>query len=294
MATNPKNLSKESLDLNLNSRLFKIYKNLKHESLKCNTYFQAYEELFSKYIGKEIIFVEIGVLHGGSLFMWKEYFGNKARIIGIDLHPKAKELEKYGFDIFIGSQSDINFWKDFYAKVGKIDILLDDGGHENNQQIITLNESIPNIKDGGIILTEDTHTSYFKKFGNPSKYSFINYTKYLVDVVNSRFPSNEMKRNNEFRKRIFSVIFYESMVALKIDTKKSIENIDLNIEAKNLENVHDLRKTDYFPKATTLINKKYPKLHNISIIKKIVRKVFFNHNLLVKIKNYLNLKKYFK
>ena len=294
MATNPKNLSNESLDLNLNSRLFKIYKNLKHESLKCNTYFQAYEELFSKYIGKEIIFVEIGVLHGGSLFMWKEYFGDKARIIGIDLHPKAKELEKYGFDIFIGSQSDINFWKDFYTKVGKIDILLDDGGHENNQQIITLNESIPNIKDGGIILTEDTHTSYFKKFGNPSKYSFINYTKYLVDVVNSRFPSNEMKRNNEFRKRIFSVIFYESMVALKIDTKKSIENIDLNIEAKNLENVHDLRKTDYFPKATTLINKKYPKLHNISIIKKIVRKVFFNHNLLVKIKNYLNLKKYFK
>ena len=294
MATNPKNLSNESLDLNLNSRLFKIYKNLKYESLKCNTYFQVYEELFSKYIGKEIIFVEIGVLHGGSLFMWKEYFGNKARIIGIDLHPKAKELEKYGFDIFIGSQSDINFWKDFYAKVGKIDILLDDGGHENNQQIITLNESIPNIKDGGIILTEDTHTSYFKKFGNPSKYSFINYTKYLVDVVNSRFPSNEMKRNNEFRKRIFSVIFYESMVALKIDTKKSIENIDLNIEAKNLENVHDLRKTDYFPKATTLINKKYPKLHNISIIKKIVRKVFFNHNLLVKIKNYLNLKKYFK
>lgn len=294
MATNPKNLSNESLDLNLNSRLFKIYKNLKYESLKCNTYFQVYEELFSKYIGKEIIFVEIGVLHGGSLFMWKEYFGNKARIIGIDLHPKAKELEKYGFDIFIGSQSDINFWKDFYTKVGKIDILLDDGGHENNQQIITLNESIPNIKDGGIILTEDTHTSYFKKFGNPSKYSFINYTKYLVDVVNSRFPSNEMKRNNEFRKRIFSVIFYESMVALKIDTKKSIENIDLNIEAKNLENVHDLRKTDYFPKATTLINKKYPKLHNISIIKKIVRKVFFNHNLLVKIKNYLNLKKYFK
>ena len=294
MATNPKNLSNESLDLNLNSRLFKIYKNLKYESLKCNTYFQVYEELFSKYIGKEIVFVEIGVLHGGSLFMWKEYFGNKARIIGIDLHPKAKELEKYGFDIFIGSQSDINFWKDFYTKVGKIDILLDDGGHENNQQIITLNESIPNIKDGGIILTEDTHTSYFKKFGNPSKYSFINYTKYLVDVVNSRFPSNEMKRNNEFRKRIFSVIFYESMVALKIDTKKSIENIDLNIEAKNLENVHDLRKTDYFPKATTLINKKYPKLHNISIIKKIVRKVFFNHNLLVKIKNYLNLKKYFK
>ena len=294
MATNPKNLSKESLDLNSNSRLFKIYKNLKYESLKCNTYFQVYEELFKSYVGKEITFVEIGVLHGGSLFMWKEYFGDKAKIIGIDLHPRSKELEKHGFDIYVGSQSDVNFWKNFYSKVGKIDILLDDGGHENNQQIITLNESIPNINDGGIIVTEDTHTSYFKKFGNPSKYSFINYSKYLVDVVNSRFPSNEIKKNNDFRKRIFSIVFYESMVALKIDTKKSIENTNLNNEAKGLDNIHDLRNTDYFPKITKFINEKYPQLHNVSIIKKIVRKIFFNHNLFVKIKNYFSLKKYFK
>ena len=42
-----------------------------------------------------------------------------------------------------------------------------------------MSEAIPNINDGGIIITEDTHTSYLKKFGNPSKYSFINYSKYL-------------------------------------------------------------------------------------------------------------------
>ena len=53
MATNPKKLSEENLNLNLNSRLFKIYKDLKYESLKCNTYFQVYEELFNDYIGKK-------------------------------------------------------------------------------------------------------------------------------------------------------------------------------------------------------------------------------------------------
>ena len=73
MAINPKDLSKESLELNSNLRLFKIYKNLKHVSLKCDTYFQTYEEIFKSYVGKKITFVEIGVLHGGSLFMWKEY-----------------------------------------------------------------------------------------------------------------------------------------------------------------------------------------------------------------------------
>ncbi len=293
MYSNPKNLTKENLDINSKSRLFQIYKNLKRVSLKSNTYFQAYEELFSGYVGKEIIFAEIGVMHGGSMFMWREYFGNKAKIIGIDLHPNAKELEKHGFEIFVGSQSDPNFWKNFYNKVGKIDILLDDGGHENNQQIITLNESIPNIKDGGIILIEDTHTSYSKRFGNPSKYSFINYSKYLVDVVNSRFPSDEIKKNNEFRKKIFSVLFYESMVAFKIDKRKCVDNVNLVTEAEGID-VNDLRTTDYFPKISKFINEKFPSLHKIVIIKKIIRKIFFNHNIIVKIKNYFALKKYFK
>ena len=45
--------------------------------------------------------------------MWRNYFGKKARIIGVELNPKAKELEKKGFKIFIGDQSDPNFWKFF-------------------------------------------------------------------------------------------------------------------------------------------------------------------------------------
>ena len=204
MATNPKKLSEENLNLNLNSRLFKIYKDLKYESLKCNTYFQVYEELFNDYIGKKITFVEIGVLHGGSLFMWQKYFGDKARIIGIDLNPEAKNLEKHGFEIHIGS-NQCNVLERFYSKVGNIDILLDDGGHENSQQIIALNESIQNINDGGIILTEDTHTSYLKEFGNPSKYSFINYTKYLIDVINSSFHLLKLKKIKSLVINIFSL-----------------------------------------------------------------------------------------
>ena len=113
MSINPKNLPKQSLEINSNLKLFQIYKNLKRVSLKYDTYFQTYEEMFNKYVGKKITFVEVGVLQGGSLFMWKEYFGKDARIIGIDLHPNAKELEKDGFEIYIGSQSDKNFWRNF-------------------------------------------------------------------------------------------------------------------------------------------------------------------------------------
>ena len=293
MVINPKDLSKESLEINSNLKLFQIYKNLKRESLKCDTYFQVYEEMFNKYVGKKITFVEVGVLQGGSLFMWRDYFGKDARIIGIDLHPNAKELEKHGFEIYIGSQSDKNFWRNFYTKVGKIDILLDDGGHVNDQQIVTLSESVNNINDGGIIMTEDVHTSYFKKFGNPSKYSYINYSKYLIDVVNSRFPETEIKKNN-FRNKIYSISFYESIVAIKINSKKSIQpNILRNSETKTIE-VSDLRSSDYFPKIDNYLNKNLPVVKKLPIIKKIIRYLFYTHNFMIKIKYYFKLKKYFK
>ena len=47
--------------------------------------------------------MEVGVFSGGSLFMWKNYFGKNSRIIGIDLNPDAKKLENHGFEIFIGN-----------------------------------------------------------------------------------------------------------------------------------------------------------------------------------------------
>ena len=68
--------------------------------------------------------------------------------------------------------------------MGKIDILLDDGGHKNIQQITSFMESVKFIKPGGKIVVEDTHTSYMKKkgFKTPSKYSFINFCAPL-DII---------------------------------------------------------------------------------------------------------------
>ena len=294
MDINPKDLSKASLEINSNLKLFQIYKNLKRVSLKSDTYFKIYEELFSKYVGKKITFVEVGVLQGGSLFMWREYLGKDARIIGIDLHPNAKELEKHGFKIYIGSQSDKNFWRNFYSKVGNIDVLLDDGGHVNDQQIITLSESVHNINDNGIIVTEDVHTSYLKKIGNPSKYSFINYSKYLIDVVNSRFPETKIKKNNDFRNKIYSISFYESIVAIKINSKKSIESTMLRNDASESIKISELRHIDYFPRVGKYLNNNSSIFEKLPILKKIIRYFFYTHNFIIKIKHYLKLKKYFK
>ena len=293
----PVNISKQSKTSSDNlgqSTLFNIYKKLPYTSLKIDTYFLAYEEIFKKYIDKKITFIEVGVLHGGSLFMWREYFGPKARIIGIDLDPAAKELEKHGFEIFIGSQSDKFFWENFYSKIGKIDILLDDGGHVNDQQIITLNEAINNTNDGGVIVVEDTHTSYLRSFGNPSKHSFINYSKFLVDAVNSRFTDTNIKMNNNFNKKIYSINFYESIVAMNIDSKKCINASVLNNNGSNRTEVYDARNEDYSPNIIKFIKRYFPNIMELPVINKILRYFFYRYNFFIKIKYYIKLKKYFK
>ncbi|QWC95508.1 class I SAM-dependent methyltransferase [Polynucleobacter paneuropaeus] len=202
-----------------NLEVFKAYKKSPYLSLKHSTYFQVYEELLTQYKNTAFTFVEVGILNGGSLFMWREFFGNKARIIGIDLNPLAKKWEKDGFEIFIGSQSSPQFWDQFFKEVGMIDVLLDDGGHTEEQQIITTSHCIPFINDGGMLIIEDVQTSYLKAAGNPSKYSFISYAKNIVDAINSRNPQVNISENS-LKKRIYSATFYDSIVAFKINAAK--------------------------------------------------------------------------
>lgn len=206
------------------TKTFRSFSKSKYLCLKYTNYFRIYDELFNKYKNKKIIFVDIGIFSGGSLFMWRNFFGKKARIIGIDLNPDSKQFEKYGFEIFIGDQSKKSFWKSFFKKIGKVDIILDDGGHTNYQQIITTNECIPMIKDNGMLIIEDVHTSFIKKkFYNPSKLSFINYSKKIIDDINTRFPIIK-DFNYSLNKFIYKIQFFESIVCFDINRKLCSEN----------------------------------------------------------------------
>lgn len=203
-------------------KLFESFKNSKYRSLKHTNYFEIYDQIFKNFINKKIVFVEVGVSNGGSLFMWRDYLGSEARIIGIDFNPTARKWEKYGFDIFIGNQSDPEFWKFFYEKVGSIDILVDDGGHTNEQQIQTIDNSYKFINNGGVIVVEDVHASYLKEFGNPSSYSFINFCFSIVNKINNRSLGKKYIKN--YQNRIHKIDFYESLVTFYVDDKKCKKN----------------------------------------------------------------------
>lgn len=196
-----------------NSLSYKAYLKSPYKSIKHSTYFEIYDELFSRYRNRSITFVEIGVLSGGSLFMWREFFGPKARIIGVDLNPIAKKWKEHGFEIYIGSQSDQRFWEEFIKDIGPVDVILDDGGHKYEQQIVTTEMLLSNVKDFGMLVVEDTHTSYMKSFG-PKRYTFVNYSKKMIDKINYRFGSFNPAQSD---KRVWSVQSFESIIAFHIN-----------------------------------------------------------------------------
>ncbi|MCA0255491.1 MAG: class I SAM-dependent methyltransferase [Proteobacteria bacterium] len=188
-----------------------------YRSIKQDTYFTCYDKLLTPYIGKSPVVVDVGVLSGGSLFMWRDFFGSGARIIGVELNPTATKWRDHGFEIFIGDQSSDAFWDDFFQQVGNVDILIDDGGHTNFQQLKTLHKAIPHVRDGGVILIEDTHASYMGNFGNPSKYSFMNFCANAVHSINDRYFYKKPK--NLIRDNVSSLEIFEGISAFKIDRR---------------------------------------------------------------------------
>lgn len=185
-------------------------------------YFDVYDRHFKKYRGKEVTVMEIGVAQGGSLSMWKHYFGDKAKIYGIDLNPNCKKFEEENVEVIIGSQSDRNFLRQLKKQVPKLDILIDDGGHTMIQQIVSFEELYDHIKEDGVYLCEDLHTSYEVRFGGGHKRNgtFIEYTKNFIDHLNAWHSEQNSLKITDFTRTTDSIHYYSGMIVLEKKPKE--------------------------------------------------------------------------
>lgn len=217
---------------------------LEKSCIKWTGYFDVYDRFFNKFIGKSPKILEIGVFGGGSIELWLKYFGENTEVIGIDIDQRCSTYKYEGnAKIIIGDQGDPNFWNNFFAENNNFDIIIDDGSHIFEHQILTLQKSFPHLKDGGVYVCEDTHTSYCGNSWsypglpiywpkNDKKNNFIDYARYLVDVVTQQNISDypdELKclfqqdmdpYILEMYKNLYSVSFFNSMVILEKEKLK--------------------------------------------------------------------------
>jgi hypothetical protein len=204
---------------------------------KWDHYIDIYDRHFSIYRNKEIVFVEIGVAHGGSLQMWRKYFGEKALLIGIDINPECKKFEEGNTKIFIGSQTDVDFLKELKSKIPPIDILIDDGGHTMKQQITTFKVLFDHVKPDGLYVCEDLHTSYWYEYGGGlySRNTFIALSKKFIDDLHAWYlPGSAKKRYfNAITTSVRGLHFYDSMLIIEKEPIKKPESTLKGAETLN-------------------------------------------------------------
>lgn len=194
---------------------------------KWTQYFPAYERHFARFIGKAPLMFEIGCGEGGSLQMWKSYFGEGARIVGVDIRPECRAFEEDQIAIRIGDQSDVALLQSLIDEFGVPDIVLDDGSHVMRHVNATFDFLYDRTSRNGVYMVEDLHTAYWPSFGGGLRRegTFIERTKNFIDQINRDY-TNEAVKPTPFSDATASMHVYDSLIAFErvpLQRKEALE-----------------------------------------------------------------------
>ena len=150
---------------------------------KWHHYLPLYDRYFAPWRGCPLRFLEIGVSRGGSLGLWRKYFGAQATIFGIDIDPGCAALDGRDGAVRIGSQDDPVFLDAVVAEMGGLDIVLDDGSHRGAHIRASLDALFPRLSTGGLYFIEDLQTAYWTHFSgrNPRRQGFMRTVAEMID-----------------------------------------------------------------------------------------------------------------
>lgn len=185
-----------------------------HKGLPANKFphhMEIYERLFNPMLDvAQLGLLEIGLGHGGSLEIWRKYFGKQACIAGLDIQDLTGI--KVDATIFQGDQTDKSLLRRIASQCGPLHIIIDDGSHRTPDQQITFETLFPLLQDGGVYIVEDIHTSYRTEFGGSGKHDPNNIIEFLKDMVDG-MHMNEWAGVADTT-HIFGIEFYPSMAVV--------------------------------------------------------------------------------
>lgn len=150
---------------------------------KWHHYLELYERHLGDFRGKRFRMLEIGVFRGGSLELWRQYFGSDAIIYGIDIDPSCAAFDGVAGHVRVGSQADQAFLEAVVAEMGGVDVVIDDGSHDSRHLLASFNVLFPKLSEGGVYIAEDLHCCYWPAYSGGYRWpwSFIEAMKSIID-----------------------------------------------------------------------------------------------------------------
>ena len=173
-------------------------------------YLDIYEWHFQRFLGKPVTLIELGVGEGGSLQLWKWYFGYESKIIGIDYRPECQAFEEDQIHVRIGLQQDGAFLASVVEEFGAPDIVIDDAGHRPIETCAAFKALYPMVSTYGTYAVEDVGTSYVPDYGGALHHSdsFVEMTKGLIDEMHSASYGSPQ---SPFCLSTYSIHIYENL-----------------------------------------------------------------------------------
>lgn len=161
----------------------------RHDTDKGSVFTRTYYDLLSHVRDEPLRLLEIGLYNGGSLRMFREFLPN-ATLHGIDIDPRcyAYQAEIPNTQVRLLDQADPAALTAFIEELGgAYDLILDDGGHTMEQQLVSFHTLWPHVNPGGVYVIEDIGTSYLVEYGGQplgAPGTSMDLCKGLTDAVN--------------------------------------------------------------------------------------------------------------
>jgi|CXWL01.1.fsa_nt_gi SAM-dependent methyltransferase len=141
-------------------------------------YLDNYERWFGDLRQRPITLLELGVLDGGSLQMWRDYFPNGS-IVGLDLTPPVIDDATGRIRVYAGQQQDTDLL-DRIAKENApngFDIVIDDCSHIASLARMSFRHLFDShLKNGGFYVIEDWGAGYWDGWPDGSRYRTRNFS----------------------------------------------------------------------------------------------------------------------
>lgn len=178
-------------------------------------YLPVYDKLFSDAPAR-VRFLEIGVYRGGSMKLWREFFGPEATIFGIDIDPYCSRFDGNHGQVRIGSQDDPAFLHSVVQEMGGVDIVLDDGSHKARHQRASFEILFPLLEQGGLYVIEDMHTSYWPIYegGLRRRGTAMEFLKGKLDQMHRHYYKANANTSDQIP-QIESITFFDSIAAIR-------------------------------------------------------------------------------
>ncbi|WP_245239721.1 class I SAM-dependent methyltransferase [Methylobacterium variabile] len=186
---------------------------------KWQHYLEIYDQHLARYRGTPVRFLELGVFQGGSLQVWRRYFGDRARIHGLDINPACASIDDLDLRVHVGDQTDKALLDRVVSEMGGLDVVIDDASHSSPHQIATFEHLYPRLAENGIYIVEDVHASYWPDLGGGLRRpgTFMEYAKGLLDRLHADYivEDDPLAQDTAFAAMTQGISFHDGIVVFE-------------------------------------------------------------------------------